>query len=159
MSIHLYLRHWPAGIAPVVGTGTGSGGGVAGGLGVDNACGAPGRVGPLELGRSVGGFFVNDQHAAKDEAKGVGDDGGAAGGDAALRDKNDEVGESRVDFFGGLEGGDEFAEEIGGEIGAIWGGMSRSSGTDGMARAEALGRILRRETALGASTIAGAAAI
>lgn len=111
------------------------------------------------LDRSVGGFFVDDEYAAKDKAEGVGDDGGAAGGDAALGNEDDEMGESRVDFLGGLEGGGDFAEEIGGEIGTIGGGMRSSTYAIGMTGAEALCRVLRRETALGASAIAGSAAI
>src|SRR5579859_511660 len=157
MSIHLYLRHWAAGIALVVGAGTGSGGGgVACGLGADNACGAP-WAGPLELGRSVGGFLVDDQHAAEDEAESVGDDGGAAGGDAALGDEDDEMGESRVDFLGGLEGGGDFAEEIGGEIGTIGGGIRSASFRGSMLEAKAGGRILNREAAASVGTSAAAA--
>src|SRR5579859_3024716 len=158
MSIHLYLRHWAAGIALVVGAGTGSGGGgVACGLGADNACGAP-WAGPHELGRSVGGFLVDDQHAAEDEAESVGDDGGAAGGDAALGHEDDEMGESRVDFLGGLESGGGLAEEIGGEVGAV-GRIGSSTFTVGMTRAEALGGILRQETTLATGAVAGAAAV
>jgi hypothetical protein len=69
------------------------------------------------------------------------------------------MGESRVDFLSGFEGGDNFAEEIGGEIGTIGGGIRSSTYAIGMTGAEALCWVLRRETALGASTIAGAAAI
>jgi hypothetical protein len=45
----------------------------------------------------------------------VGQDGGAARGDAALGDLDEEIGEEFVDGDGGLEVG-EFADELGGEI-------------------------------------------
>lgn len=138
--------------------GTGSGGGVAGGLGADNAGGTP-WAGPLELRRSVGGFLVDDQHAAEDEAKGVGDDGGAAGGDAALGHEDDEMGESGVDLLGRFESGDDFTEKIAGEVGAVGGGMRSSTYARGVTGAEAPYRILRPEAALGASAITGAASI
>ena len=93
-------------------------GGVADGLGANGASGTEVVV-PLNLDRSVGGLFVDDLDAAKNEAEGVGDDGGPARGDAALSNENDEVGESRVDFLGGFESGDGFAEKIGGEVGAV----------------------------------------
>jgi len=99
------------------------------------------------LERGVGGFFVDDEDAAKDKAEGVGDDGSAAGGDAALSDEDDDVGEGRVDFLGGLEGGGDFAEEIGGEIGTIGGRIRGSSCLGGMLEAKAGGKILNREAA------------
>jgi hypothetical protein len=46
------------------------------------------------LERDVGGSLVDDEYAAKDKAEGVGNDGGAAGGDAALGNEDDEVGKS-----------------------------------------------------------------
>jgi hypothetical protein len=109
------------------------------------------------LERDVGGFLVDDEYAAKDEAKGVGDDGGAAGGNAALGHEDDEMGESRVDFLGGLEGGGDFAEEIGGEIGTIGGGIRSSSFRGGMLEAKAGGRLLNREAAASVGTSAAPA--
>lgn len=146
-----------AGIGGV--TGIGAVEGVAGGLGSDGTRGPPGSVGPFELGRGVSGFFVNHQDATQDEAEGVSDDGSTAGRDAALGHKDDEVSEGRVDFLGGFEGGNDFTEKIGGEVGAIRGRMSCSSGTIDMTRAKSLDRILRPETALGTRAIAGAATI
>jgi hypothetical protein len=107
---------------------------------VDGASGAP-IVVPLNFDRSVGGFFVDDEDAAKDEAEGVGDDGSATRGDAALGNENDEVGESRVDLLGGFERGDGFSEKIGGEVGAIGGGRSRSGSESGVFGAKAGGRV------------------
>jgi hypothetical protein len=77
LSIHLYLRKWRVRIGGVASAGIEMGGGVAEGLGVDGAGGAPVVV-PLNFDRSVCGFFVDDEDAAKDEAEGVGDDSGTA---------------------------------------------------------------------------------
>jgi hypothetical protein len=107
---------------------------------VDGTSGAPVVV-PLNFDRSVGGFFVDDEDAAKDETESIGDDGSAARRDAALGNENDEVGESRVDLLGGFERGDGFSEKIGGEVSAIGGGRSRSGGESGVFRAKAGGRV------------------
>lgn len=141
-----------AGIGSVVGIG--AGGGVASGLGLDDAVGAP-RSGPLEFHRSVGGFPVDDQHTAKDETEGVGDDGGAAGGDAALGKENDEVAESCVDFLGRLKGRDGFPEKLNGEV---CDGVSSSTYTLGVSEAEAGGGILNGEAAATVGTAAAATA-
>ena len=45
----------------------------------------------------------------------VGEDGGAAGGDAAFGDEKEEAGEELVDVDGGVELG-EFGYEVGGEV-------------------------------------------
>jgi hypothetical protein len=74
------------------------------------------------LGRGIGGFFVDNQDAAQDEAEGVRNDGRAARREAALSDENDDAGESRVDLLGGFEGRDNFAKEFGGEVGAVGSG-------------------------------------
>jgi hypothetical protein len=109
------------------------------------------------LGRSISSFFVDDEYAAKDKAEGVGNDGGTPRGNAALGNEDDEVGESRVDFLGGLEGGGDFAEEIGGEIGTIGGGIRSCSSQAGMLEAKAGGRILNREAAASVGTSAAPA--
>jgi len=137
--------------------GIGAGGGVASGLGLDDAVGAP-RPGPLEFHGSVGGFPVDDQHAAKDETEGVGDDGGAAGGDAALGEEDDEVAESRVDFLGRLKGRDGFPEKLNGEVGNVGDGVSSFAYTVGVSEAEAGGGILNGEAAATVGTVAAATA-
>jgi hypothetical protein len=99
------------------------------------------------LGRSISSFLVDDEHAAKDKAEGVGNDGGTPRGNAALGNEDNEVGESRVDFLGRLEGGGDFAEKIGGEVGAVGGGIRSCSCRGGVLEAKAGGRILNREAA------------
>ena len=107
---------------------------------------------------SVGGFLVDDQHAAKDETEGVGDDGGAARGDAALGEEDYEVAESRVDFLGRLKGGDGFPEKLNGEVGNVGDAVSSSTYTVGVSEAEAGGGILNGEAAATVGTAAAATA-
>lgn len=107
--------------------------------------------------RDVGGFLVDDEYAAKDKAEGVGNDGGTPRGNAALGNEDDEVGESRVDFLGGAESRDDFAEEIGREIGTIGVRIRSCSSQAGMLEAKAGGRILNREAAASVGTSAAPA--
>lgn len=67
----------------------------------------------------VGGLLVDGLEAAKEEAESVGDDAGAARGDAALGEEDDEVGENVIDFLDGVEGRSGVAEEVGGEVGGV----------------------------------------
>lgn len=130
-SLELELEAGGGGIGFGDVVGIGADGGVASGLGLDDAVGAP-RPGPFELHGSVGGFLVDDQHTAKDETEGVGDDGGAAGGDASPGEEHDEVGESRVDFLRRLKGRDGFPENLGGDVGNVGDGVSSSTYTVGV---------------------------
>ena len=70
----------------------------------------------------------------------VGEDGGAARGDAAFGDEDEEAGEELVDVHGGIELG-ELGEEVGGEILGVFEGV-RGERNDlfGVAEAEAVMR-------------------
>ena len=87
----------------LIGVGEGAAG--SGGVDVDD-----------EFGGVACGFFVDDLKTAKDEAERVGDNAGAAGGDAALRDKDDQVGEHGVDFVDRSEARSFLTEKIDGEV-------------------------------------------
>jgi hypothetical protein len=65
------------------------------------------------------GLAVHDDDGAEDEAEGVGDDGGAAGGDASLCDEGDDVGESLVDVLGVVEDGLLVDEDIVPQVGGV----------------------------------------
>ena len=92
----------------------------------------------------VGGLLVDGLEAAKEEAESVGDDAGAASGDAALGEEDDKVGEDGVDFLDGAEGRSGVAEEIGGEVGGVGIGFFVGGG---VFEAQAGGGILDREAA------------
>jgi len=85
----------------------------------------------------------------------VGQDGGAARGDMALGDLDEEIGEEFVDGDGRLEVG-EFADELGGEIDGVGRGGLRL----GMAETETGARVhdgkLAPATAVGVMTATGA---
>ena len=80
-----------------------------------------------ELFRALGGFLIDDLKPAKNEAEGVDDDAGAAGGEAALCDKDDHVGENGVDFLDGAERRNARAEKPDGDVAGfgVWGHLSR----------------------------------
>ena len=65
-------------------------------------------------------FAVNGAVGVEELVDDVGQDGGAAGGDAAFGDENEEAGEKLVDVDTALELG-ELGEELGGQVeGIIW---------------------------------------
>ncbi len=71
-----------------------------------------GRAGVLELEKV---FAVDGAVGVEELVSDVGQDGGAAGGDAAFGDEDHQPGEELVDVDGGVELG-EFGEEVGGEV-------------------------------------------
>ena len=68
---------------------------------------AGGAAGPREVeddpGVVFGALAIHDHDAAEKQAAGVGNDGGAAGRDAALGEQEDDLGEQVVDLLGSLE--------------------------------------------------------
>ena len=79
----------------------------------------------------------------------VGEDGGAARGDAAFGDEDEEAGEEKFYIEGGIEFG-ELGEEIGGEVfGVVVGVSGKRNGGDvlGVAEAEAMVRAQAGEAA------------
>jgi len=64
------------------------------------------------------GFVLDGGESAEEEIANVGEDGGAACGDAVLGKKAEEIGEDLVEVRGGLEFG-KLADEGGGEVGLL----------------------------------------
>jgi hypothetical protein len=81
-------------------------------------------------------FAVDGAVGVEELVGDVGQDGGAARGDAAFGDKDQELGEELVDVNGVLELGG-FTEEVGGEVERIIGRLLEP-GSDGGTRAEML---------------------
>src|SRR6266851_781032 len=64
------------------------------------------------------GFVSDGGEGAEEEIADVGEDSGAARGNAILRKKAEEIGQDLVEVRGGLEFG-ELAEEVSGEVGIL----------------------------------------
>ena len=105
-----------------------------------------GRAGVLELEK----VFAVDGAVGVEELVGdVGEDGGAAGGDAAFGDEDHQPGEELVDVDGGVELG-EFGEEVGGEVFRIvlW-RLGHGGAQGGMAETKMRAGVEDGETAAG----------
>jgi hypothetical protein len=83
------------------------------------------------LGICGGGFLLQGRECAKELVGDVGQDGGAPGRDAVLREKEQEAGEEIVN----RGSGGEFAETIG-EAGGEVGGLAEIFGEFGVAETE-----------------------
>jgi hypothetical protein len=120
-------------------------------------------VGPVTLGArhvkddSLGlvvygiGFEENGAVGVEELVGDVGEDGGAAGGDATFGDKDQEPREELVDVDGGVELG-EFGEEVGGEVSEI-ALVLLAAGADGGAR----GEVVKAKTKMGIGGVFSAA--
>jgi hypothetical protein len=107
---------------------------------------------------SVCGDAVHDDNAAKHETEGVGEDGSAACGEAALGDQDDDIGEDGRNVVGGSVGAVVDSQDVGGEIEGIVEAIRSFTSTEGVTTAEAGGGVLGVETALAARTGASLAA-
>jgi hypothetical protein len=122
---------------------------IAGGaLNARGACGT-GRIAEVEfkafvLGRDV--IVAGDGAMGVEKLVGdVGHDGGAAGGNAAFGDEDEEAGKKRFDVETGAELG-EFGEEFGGEVfGVVLGRLGRSK-QSGMAETKMGAGVQNSET-------------
>jgi len=108
--------------------------------------------------RRVGVSGVHDEDAAKNEADGVGDNGGSPGRDAASGDQRDDVAKHRVYVLHGsqywLPGGEDFVVQVG----AVVRRGCRLACKGRMAKTEAGGGVLHAKAAASAGAFTAAAA-